>query len=74
MLFESLKCRDYARIDWRLDERGIPNLLEVNPNPGWCWDGHLAKACSLKGVSYTKMLEMILEEAEKRFYASFCSY
>ena len=38
-----LECRDYMRLDWRLDKNGVPHLLEVNPNPGWCWDGHLAK-------------------------------
>ncbi len=35
-LFERLECQDYARFDWRLDARGNPKLLEVNPNPGWC--------------------------------------
>ncbi len=40
--------------------------MEVNPNPGWCWDGHLAKMSKIKGISYTKMLLSILKEAEKR--------
>ena len=38
-LFERLGCRDYARFDFRADARGEIKLLEVNPNPGWCWDG-----------------------------------
>lgn len=65
-LFERLECRDYCRFDWRLDSEGNPKLLEVNPNPGWCWDGHLAKMASLAGISYSGMLKMILEAAEKR--------
>jgi len=65
-LFERLECRDYARFDWRLDQRGNPKLLEVNPNPGWCWDGHLAKMAKLAGMSYSKMLEAILHAAEQR--------
>lgn len=65
-LFERLKCRDYARFDWRLSENGEPRLLEVNPNPGWCWDGHLAKMSKIVGISYSDMLFKILEEAEKR--------
>ncbi|MFX0030470.1 MAG: methyltransferase domain-containing protein [Candidatus Hermodarchaeota archaeon] len=65
-LFERLECQDYVRFDWRLDERGNPKLLEVNPNPGWCWDGHLAKMCKYSDISYKEMLKKILESAEKR--------
>lgn len=65
-LFERLECRDYARFDWRLDDEGNPKLLEVNPNPGWCWDGHLAKMAKLANLSYTDMLELILQAAEQR--------
>ncbi len=65
-LFERLGCRDYARFDWRMDDAGRPHLLEVNPNPGWCWDGHLAKMASIRGWSYTDMVDAILEEAFKR--------
>jgi len=65
-LFERLECRDYARFDWRLDNEGNPKLLEVNPNPGWCWDGHLAKMANFAGLNYQEMLEKILEAAERR--------
>jgi D-alanine-D-alanine ligase len=65
-LGERLGCRDYARFDWRLDAHGNPKLLEVNPNPGWCWDGHLAKMAKAGGLSYTEMLAAILRAAEIR--------
>ncbi|MBI5091445.1 MAG: methyltransferase domain-containing protein [Candidatus Hydrogenedentes bacterium] len=65
-LSERLECRDYTRFDWRLDAEGNPKLLEVNPNPGWCWDGHLAKMARYDGISYTEMLEKILKAAEER--------
>jgi len=65
-LFQRLECADYARLDWRLDSNGTPRLLEVNPNPGWCWDGHLAKMSKLAGISYSEMLEAILHAAEQR--------
>jgi len=61
-----LECRDYCRFDWRIGKDGIPKLLEVNPNPGWCWDGHLAKMASLEGISYQDMLGLILAAAENR--------
>lgn len=65
-LFERLEIRDYCRFDWRLDANGRPKLLEVNPNPGWCWDGHLAKMAKFAGMSYADMLEAILKAAEQR--------
>ena len=65
-LFERLECRDYARFDWRLDGGGNPKLLEVNPNPGWCWDGHLAKMAKFDGLSYKDMLIKILNTSERR--------
>jgi D-alanine-D-alanine ligase len=65
-LFERLECQDYCRFDWRLAGDGTPKLLEVNPNPGWCWDGHLAKMSRLAGISYSEMLEAILRAAEDR--------
>jgi D-alanine-D-alanine ligase len=69
-LFERLECRDYARFDWRLDLNGTPRLLEVNPNPGWCWDGHLAKMANIAGMSYTQMLHDILKASERRITGS----
>jgi D-alanine-D-alanine ligase len=65
-LFERLGCRDYARFDWRLDGSGEPRLLEANPNPGWCWDGHLAKQAAYAGHDYQAMLGLILEAAAQR--------
>ncbi len=65
-LFERLECKDYCRFDWRLDAQGNPKLLEVNPNPGWCWDGHLAKMAAVAGMSYDEMIKSILMAAEQR--------
>jgi D-alanine-D-alanine ligase len=65
-LFDRTGCRDYARFDWRLDDNGTPRLLEINPNPGWCWDGHLAKMAKLDHLSYANMLKLILQAAIER--------
>ncbi|MPM54958.1 D-alanine--D-alanine ligase [bioreactor metagenome] len=66
-LFTRLGCRDYARFDWRLDAEGKPKLLEVNPNPGWCWDGHLAKMAAYTNISYSGMLAAIIGAAKRRY-------
>jgi D-alanine-D-alanine ligase len=65
-LVERLEVNDYGRFDWRLDSCGNPKLLEVNPNPGWCWDGHLAKMAKFANMSYADMLSEILKAAENR--------
>ncbi len=65
-LFQRLGCQDYARFDWRLDANGTPRLLEANPNPGWCWDGHLARMCEYADISYSNMLKEILDACDER--------
>jgi D-alanine-D-alanine ligase len=66
LLFERLGCHDYARFDYRADAGGEVKLLEVNPNPGWCWDGKLNLMAELAGWSYPKLLGRILEGALER--------
>jgi D-alanine-D-alanine ligase len=65
-LFERLGCRDYARFDFRADARGEIKLLEVNPNPGWCWDGKLNIMAGFQGMRYTELLAQILQSAVDR--------
>lgn len=66
LLFERLGCRDYARFDFRADARGEIKLLEVNPNPGWCWDGKLNYMASYEGLRYADLLRMIIEAGQER--------
>ncbi len=65
-LFERLGCRDYARFDFRADAKGEIKLLEVNPNPGWCWDGKLNIMAGFQGLRYADLLHQILQAAEER--------
>jgi D-alanine-D-alanine ligase len=65
-LFERLGCREYARIDFRTDARGEIKLLEVNPNPGWCWDGKFNLMAGFQGTRYAELLGQILAAAEER--------
>jgi D-alanine-D-alanine ligase len=69
LLFRRLGCRDYARFDFRADASGRPKLLEVNPNPGWCWDGKMNLMAELEGWSYAELLRRILHAAQERVVA-----
>lgn len=66
-LFERTGCRDYARFDFRADSNGVIKLLEVNPNPGWCWDGKLNMMAELHGWTYEELLRNILNAAKARY-------
>lgn len=66
--WQVLECRDGGRIDLRCNEKGIPNFIEVNPLPGLNpIDSDLPILCRLNGISYDKLLEMIINSALKRF-------
>ncbi|HTV43752.1 MAG TPA: methyltransferase domain-containing protein [Stellaceae bacterium] len=69
ILFERLGCRDYARFDFRADAQGEIKLLEVNPNPGWCWDGKLNLMAEMAGLRYCDLLRLIIEAAQERVAA-----
>jgi len=66
-LAERCGCRDYARFDFRADAKGVVKMLEVNPNPGWCWDGKLNKMARFNGWSYSELIGSIIYEARKRY-------
>jgi len=65
-LFDRLGCRDYARFDFRADAKGEIKLLEVNPNPGWCWDGKMNLMANMQGLRYSEFLGQILAAAVER--------
>ena len=66
-LWKGLGCRDAGRIDLRVDERGIPNLLEVNPLAG-LHPGHsdLCILADLRGMSYSTLIGEIMHSASAR--------
>lgn len=70
LLFERLGCRDYARFDFRADGDGNIKLLEVNPNPGWCWDGKLNFMAAFAGYTYADLLRLVVDAALERFETS----
>jgi len=68
--FHVLGCRDWARIDVRLDGVGAPNLIEVNPLPGILPNPDdnscLPKAARAAGLSYDELIQSCLRFAAAR--------
>ncbi len=66
--FKVLGCRDVARIDIRLDERGKPKFLEANPLPGMARGySDLVILAGLVGWSYDRLVGNILSHALVRY-------
>jgi D-alanine-D-alanine ligase len=58
--FEVLECRDFARIDFKLDDRGSPRFLELNPLPTFAPDGSFGILAELEGRSYAELVGEVL--------------
>jgi D-alanine-D-alanine ligase len=68
--YRTLRCRDWSRIDLRLDRSGLPQIIEVNPLPGIlphpednsCYP----KAARAAGLNYNQLIQSVLAVAARR--------
>jgi len=58
--YRALKCSVYARVDMIIKD-GIPYVMEVNTLPGMTKNSLLPKSAHAAGISYNKLLDMIIE-------------
>jgi D-alanine-D-alanine ligase len=64
--FRLTGCRDYARVDLRVDERGRVFILELNPNPDISPSAGLARAIGVSGLSFDDFVGRLIETAVRR--------
>jgi D-alanine-D-alanine ligase len=68
--YRLLNCRDWSRVDVRLDVHGMPNILELNPLPGILPNPDdnscFPKAARAAGMSYNQLINSVLDLAMQR--------
>ncbi len=68
--FRVLGCRDWCRIDVRLDQRGLPQIIELNPLPGILprpeQNSCFPKAARAAGLSYDALILSVVDAAAQR--------
>ncbi len=68
--YKVLRCKDWSRIDIRLDKNGEPNIIEINPLPGILPNpvdnSCFPKAARANGLTYEEMINKVLFTALKR--------
>ena len=62
----ALGCRDYARVDMRLDANNNPYILEVNPNPDLADGCAFAQCVRASGRTYAQAIQEIVGYALER--------
>jgi D-alanine-D-alanine ligase len=69
--YRILRCRDWCRIDVRLDAAGRPHILELNPLPGILPrpedNSCFPKAARAAGMAYNQLIKRVLDIGCRRY-------
>ncbi len=65
-VFKLFGCRDYARVDIRIDRDGKIYVLEVNPNPDISPQSGMTRAIKVQGMTFEEFIGGLLDRALQR--------
>lgn len=69
--YNVMRCKDWCRIDVRLNSDGKPNILELNPLPGILPNPEdnscFPKAARAAGLTYNQLIQNVLHAAVERY-------
>jgi D-alanine-D-alanine ligase len=66
-IFRVLRCRDFARLDFRVSPEGIPYFLEINPLPGLGTYSDLIIMAKMMGWTHQDVICAVLDAALERY-------
>ena len=64
--YQAIECRDFGRVDVRVDRQGRPYVLEINPLPSLSTEDVFMTISNHLGLSYQAMIQRILNAAIAR--------
>ena len=65
-VYKAVDCRDFGRVDFRVDQDGKPYVLEINPLPSLSTEDVFMLLAQNIGITYEQIIGRILESAIKR--------
>jgi len=65
--YKAVECRDFGRVDIRVDKRGNPYVLEINPLPSLSTEDVFMVVAKHMKVSYNSLINRILDYALERY-------
>ncbi len=64
--YQAVDCRDFGRVDIRVDESGRPFVLEINPLPSLSTEDVFMFVAKARGMDYNAIINEILNVALER--------
>jgi D-alanine-D-alanine ligase len=64
--FKAMECRDFARLDFKLNAKDRPVFLEINPLPTFAPDGSFGILAELEGRSHAELVAEVIGAALER--------
>lgn len=65
--YSAVECRDFGRVDFRVDNKSNPYVLEINPLPSLSTEDVFMVIAKEIGISYEEMIGKILNSALERY-------
>lgn len=65
--YKIMRCRDYGRVEIRVDKDDNPYVLEADPNPSLDAGAPVVQSANLIGLDYGSVLEEIIATAIRRY-------